>query len=188
MNERTTHQVARATRAGIPRKNGGAGAADRLVVGGTVVAVRRAPRGGGDGLGSLPHRDAARPVLAARERTGDDPSPPRRLPAESLIAQAVVGTPGITLGQYGAIAVDLDRLDRRDRWSPTSRPSASVAFVRFSTMPRVRHRRLDRQVVVRGSGHAGGGVAAGRRAGGDRVERRRTIRTLARDGSREGDR
>ena len=39
------------------------------------------------------------------------PSLPRRSPAESLIAQAVVGTPGITLGQYGAIAVDLDRLD-----------------------------------------------------------------------------
>ena len=91
------------------------------------------------------------------------PSLPRRSPAESLIAQAVVGTPGVTLGQYGAIAVDLDRLDpggtghhrpgvRRLRWLPG--------------LPRPRHRvgdrRLDGQVVVRRSGHAGRGVDAGR--------------------------
>ena len=69
--------------------------------------------GAATGVGSLPHRDAraAAEFSLARERAGDDPEPPRRSPAESLIAQAVVGTPGITLGQYGAIAVDLDRLD-----------------------------------------------------------------------------
>jgi hypothetical protein len=39
------------------------------------------------------------------------PSLPRRSPAEAMIAQAVVGMPGVTLGQYGSIAVDVDRLE-----------------------------------------------------------------------------
>ncbi len=69
--------------------------------------------GAATGVGSLPHRDArAAAEFSLRENElVMIPSLPRRSPAESLIAQAVVGTPGITLGQYGAIAVDLDRLD-----------------------------------------------------------------------------
>ena len=39
------------------------------------------------------------------------PSLPRRSPAEGMIAQALVGISGVTLGQYGSIAVDADRLD-----------------------------------------------------------------------------
>jgi hypothetical protein len=39
------------------------------------------------------------------------PSLPRRSPAEGMIAQAVVGIPGVTLGQYGSLAVDPSRLD-----------------------------------------------------------------------------
>ncbi len=69
--------------------------------------------GAATGVGSLPHRDArAAAEFSLRENElVMIPSLPRRSPAESLIAQAVVGTPGVTLGQYGAIAVDLDRLD-----------------------------------------------------------------------------
>jgi hypothetical protein len=36
---------------------------------------------------------------------------PRRSPAEGLIAQAVVGITGVSLGQYGSIAVDVPELD-----------------------------------------------------------------------------
>ncbi len=65
------------------------------------------------GIGSLPHqnaRQAARFSLDAYDLPAI-PSLPRRSPAESSIAQALVGTSGVTLGQYGAAAVDLARLD-----------------------------------------------------------------------------
>lgn len=69
--------------------------------------------GAATGVGSLPHRnahDAAAYVL----RTYDLPALPtlpRRSPAEGMIAQALVGIDGVTLGQYGSIAVDVRRLD-----------------------------------------------------------------------------
>ena len=65
------------------------------------------------GVGSLPHRD----VDAAAEFSFDAfdvltlPSLPRRCPAEAPIAQALVGAPGVTLGQYGTVAIDVSRLD-----------------------------------------------------------------------------
>ena len=65
------------------------------------------------GIGSLPHRDvdhAARFVLDHMALPAI-PTLPRRSPAEGMIAQAVVGIEGITLGQYGAIAVDAARID-----------------------------------------------------------------------------
>ena len=76
-----------------------------IIAGGTTTAV-----------GSLPHRDASVAAeFALRElELATVPSLPRRSPAESMIAQAVVGTPGVTLGQYGSIAVDVARLDRDD--------------------------------------------------------------------------
>ena len=39
------------------------------------------------------------------------PTLPRRSPAEAMIAQALVGIAGVTLGQYGSIAVDVEALD-----------------------------------------------------------------------------
>lgn len=60
------------------------------------------------GIGSLPHRDAA----AAASFTFSEfavptvPALPRRSPAESLIAQALVGMPGVSSGPYGSLAVD----------------------------------------------------------------------------------
>ncbi len=65
------------------------------------------------GVGSLPHRsayDAA--TFALREYDLPAvPTLPRRSPAEGMIAQAVVGLPGVTLGQYGSIAVDVAAVD-----------------------------------------------------------------------------
>src|SRR5215207_8963539 len=69
--------------------------------------------GAATGIGSLPHRsvhDAA--TFALREyEIPAIPTLPRRSPAEGMIAQALVGISGVTLGQYGSIAVDVDRLD-----------------------------------------------------------------------------
>ena len=64
------------------------------------------------GVGSLPHRDG---VVAARFALDSMaipamPTLPRRSPAEGMIAQAVVGIHGITVGQYGSIAVDVSRI------------------------------------------------------------------------------
>ncbi len=78
------------------------------------------------GVGSLPHRD----ILAAAEFSLDAfdvltmPSLPRRSPAEAPIAQALVGAPGVTLGQYGTVAIDVARLDpaadvRTELWRDT---------------------------------------------------------------------
>lgn len=69
--------------------------------------------GASTGIGSLPHRDALAGVeFALREHElAVVPSLPRRSPAESMIAQALVGLPGVTLGQYGSIAVDVDAID-----------------------------------------------------------------------------
>lgn len=66
------------------------------------------------GIGSLPHRDprrAAEFVLAATPELPFVPSLPRRSPAESMVAQAVVGIQGFTVGQYGNLAVDTARID-----------------------------------------------------------------------------
>ena len=38
------------------------------------------------------------------------PTLPKRSPAEAMVAQAVVGLPGVSPGQYGSIAVDTARL------------------------------------------------------------------------------
>lgn len=61
------------------------------------------------GVGSLPHRDsreAAAFALANSPELPCIPTLPRRSPAEGMIAQAVVGIQGISLGQYGSLLVD----------------------------------------------------------------------------------
>ena len=65
------------------------------------------------GIGSLPHRsagEAARFALAEYDMPAI-PTLPRRNPAESMIAQAVVGINGVTSGQYGSLAVDASVVD-----------------------------------------------------------------------------
>jgi hypothetical protein len=65
------------------------------------------------GIGSLPHRDIAEGVQFALDATkiATIPSFPRRSPAEGMTIQAMVGIEGITVGQYGAISVDANRID-----------------------------------------------------------------------------
>lgn len=65
------------------------------------------------GIGSLPHRDAgaAAELVLAELGVPSVPQLPRRSPAEGMIAQAVVGLRGVSLGQYGSIAVDVTELD-----------------------------------------------------------------------------
>lgn len=65
------------------------------------------------GVGSLPHRDPRRAAEFALDNVALPfvPTLPRRCPAEGMVAQAVFGLPGVTLGQYGSIAVDVTRFD-----------------------------------------------------------------------------
>jgi len=102
------------------------------------------PSGIATGIGGLPHRDAgeAAEFVLRKMELPSIPSLPRRSPAEGSIVQAMVGMQGITVGQYGSIAVDANRVD----------PLAAVvtdldhdAFVGFRTF-------LDRAQVL---GHTG---------------------------------
>ena len=75
--------------------------------GGTPL-LSRVGNGQSVAIGSLPHRD---PHAAAAFAIGEFdiasiPSLPMRSPAEGMIAQAIAGLPGVSLGQYGSFAVD----------------------------------------------------------------------------------
>ena len=60
------------------------------------------------GIGSLPHRDAAAAAAfaVAEFDIATVPSLPARSPAEGMVAQAISGLPGVSLGQYGSFAFD----------------------------------------------------------------------------------
>jgi hypothetical protein len=60
------------------------------------------------GIGALPHRDADAAAAFSISEFGvaTVPSLPKRSPAEALIAQAVVGLPGVSPGPYGSLAID----------------------------------------------------------------------------------
>jgi hypothetical protein len=77
-----------------------------LVQGGMSMAV-----------GSLPHRSLADAVELSLTATDIPTIPqlPRRSPAEGMIAQALVGIPGVVVGQYGSIAVDAGTLRATER-------------------------------------------------------------------------
>jgi hypothetical protein len=71
------------------------------------------PSGIATGIGSLPHRDAHEAAAFSLRSMALPaiPTLPRRSPAEGMIVQAMVGIKGITVGQYGSIAVDVHRID-----------------------------------------------------------------------------
>lgn len=71
------------------------------------------PSGIATGIGSLPHRDASAAAVLALASTELPaiPTLPKRSPAESMVAQGLVGLAGITVGQYGSIAFDAKRFD-----------------------------------------------------------------------------
>jgi hypothetical protein len=96
---------------------GATGRAGAARVGGHLAprpsALHRVPAAATAGTGSLPHRDAdqaARFALGAYDLP-TVPSLPRRSPAESRVAQALVGVEGVTLGPYGTVAIDPARLE-----------------------------------------------------------------------------
>jgi hypothetical protein len=90
---------------------GGDGPSRDVPVPPAAVDILRA--GAATGVGSLPHRSVHEAAaFALREYDLPAiPTLPRRSPAEGMIAQALVGISGVTLGQYGSIAVDVHRLD-----------------------------------------------------------------------------
>ncbi len=71
-------------------------------------AVERFTNGQSIGIGSLPHRDAAAAAAFAISEfdIATIPTLPMRSPAEGMIAQAIAGLPGVSLGQYGSFAID----------------------------------------------------------------------------------
>ena len=74
----------------------------------------RSPRPGATfGIGSLPHRSVSAALDFVWRSTDvvTIPSLPRRSPAEGMIAQALVGIEGVSVGQYGGISVDVSSLD-----------------------------------------------------------------------------
>jgi hypothetical protein len=88
------------------------------------------------GVGSLPHRSARNSAEFALEFF-DVPTIPRlptRSPAEALVAQALVGTPGIALGQYGTIAIDVNRLTPEAEVTTDLASDAFVGFREFLTV------------------------------------------------------
>lgn len=71
------------------------------------------PSGAATGIGALPHLGAHQAVAFALRNMElpSIPRLPRRSPAEGAIAQAMVGMQGITVGQYGSIAVHPEQID-----------------------------------------------------------------------------
>lgn len=74
----------------------------------TAPLLERFTNGQSVGIGSLPHRDAdaAAAFSISEFEIATIPSLPMRSPAEGMVAQAIGGLPGVSLGQYGSFAVD----------------------------------------------------------------------------------
>ena len=85
------------------------------------------------GVGSLPHRETDEAVDFAWTATSIPtiPSLPRRSPAEGMIAQALVGIQGVSVGQYGGINVDVDSLDLAGDVTTDLRSDAYAGFAAF---------------------------------------------------------
>jgi hypothetical protein len=85
------------------------------------------------GVGSLPHRSLADAVSFAWRSTDivTIPSLPRRSPAEGMIAQALVGITGVSVGQYGGITVDAASLDPKGEVTTDLNSEAYAGFSAF---------------------------------------------------------
>jgi len=84
-------------------------------------------------VGSLPHRSLADAVELSVTATDIPTIPqlPRRSPAESMIAQALVGIPGVTVGQYGSIAIDTVAVHATERVTTDLDHDAFAGFRTF---------------------------------------------------------
>lgn len=97
------------------------------------------------GVGSLPHRSVSEALDFVWSSTDIPtiPSLPRRSPAEGMIAQALVGIEGVSVGQYGGISVDVAQLDV-DQFITTDLLSDSYgSFEQFLATFHQRNRGVD---------------------------------------------
>ncbi len=105
------------------------------------MAALRIANGVTVGIGSLPHRDLDAGIRFALDATAIPtvPSLPRRSPAEGLIVQAMLGIEGVTVGQYGAISVDLNGIDPFADVSTDLQHDAFAGFRRFLELAAEHH-------------------------------------------------
>ena len=98
------------------------------------------------GIGSLPHRDLDAGVRFALDATAIPtiPSLPRRSTAEGIIVQAMLGIEGVTVGQYGAISVDIDGVDPIATVTTDLQHDAFAGVRRFLELAAERHADPDR--------------------------------------------
>jgi hypothetical protein len=85
-------------------------------------------------IGSLPFRNAtvaAEFALQATPMLPAIPTLPKRSPAEGMISQAVLGISGISLGQYGSIAIDTRAVDVHEHVSTDLGSDAFAGFREF---------------------------------------------------------
>lgn len=81
---------------------------------GEAFRARLSTGGTATGIGSLPHRDTNDAMVAASVAAPGItyiPTLPRLSPTEGMIAQAVIGIPGISVGQYGSMLIDPRGID-----------------------------------------------------------------------------
>ena len=79
-----------------------------------TTVTQTLPRPGATfGVGSLPHRSMSQALDFVWNSTDIPtiPSLPRRSPMEGMIAQALVGIEGVSVGQYASISVDVSAID-----------------------------------------------------------------------------
>ena len=105
------------------------------------MAGTRIANGTTVGIGSLPHRDLDAGARFALDATAIPtvPSLPKRSPAEGIIVQAMLGIDGVTVGQYGAIAVDVNRVDPLADVTTDLQHDAFAGFRRFLELAAERH-------------------------------------------------
>lgn len=94
-------------------------------------------------IGGLPHRDATSAVVHSLRNVEMPAIPrlPRRSPAEEVIAQAMVGMRGVTIGQYGSVSVDPSQVDAM---APLVTDLSNDAFVGFRSFVEQAPDRLGR--------------------------------------------
>ena len=84
-------------------------------------------------MGSLPHRDVD-DAVSFTWSSHDIPTIftlPRRSPAEGMIAQALVGIEGVSVGQYGGIGVDVAHLEVHPEITTDLANDAYASFAAF---------------------------------------------------------
>ena len=98
-----------------------------------TTEIVRPRKGATFAIGSLPHRDINEAIECAWRATDIPtiPSLPRRSPAEAMVAQALVGIEGVSVGQYGGIGVDVSQLDVDHFITTDISSDAYVSFAAF---------------------------------------------------------